>query len=115
MRMRSWTVRMAAAGLVVALCVLAGGASAAGESAPRGGDAKVAAVVNVNTASEAELERLPGVGPAKARAIIEHRKKSGGFHTVDDLVAVPGIGEKALARLRPHVTVGEKSTARPKP
>lgn len=114
--MGSWKARMAATGLAVVLCTLAGVAGAAGESAARGGsEAKLVGVVNVNTASEAELERLPGVGPAKARAIVEHRKKSGGFRSVDDLVEVPGIGEKALARLRPHVTVDEKAAPRRQP
>lgn len=59
--------------------------------------------VNVNTAGEAELERLPGVGPATAARIIAHRKENGPFRSVDDLLAVSGIGPKKLAAMRPFV------------
>jgi competence protein ComEA len=60
--------------------------------------------VNLNTASQAELETLPRVGPATARKIIEYREASP-FQSVDDLLNIHGIGEKTLEGLRPHVTV----------
>ena len=63
--------------------------------------------VNLNTATSAELQRLPGIGPAMATRIIEHRTQNGPFRTVSDLLAVKGIGEKTLAKLAPLVTVGE--------
>jgi competence protein ComEA len=63
-----------------------------------------AGVVNINDASADELERLPGVGPAKAKAIVEHRR-SHPFHRVDDLTKVKGIGKKTFARLRPYLTL----------
>ncbi len=63
--------------------------------------------INVNTASMAELMSIKGIGEAKARAIIEHREKHGPFKTVDELKNVSGIGDKLLATLKPHVTVGE--------
>ena len=69
-------------------------------------------VVNVNTASAEELSLLPGVGPSRARAIIELRQQRGGFKRVEDLLEVKGIGEAALARLRPHLTLEGKTTAR---
>lgn len=59
--------------------------------------------VNVNTAAEAQLAVLPGIGPAKARAIIAHREENGFFSTPEDLLAVPGIGPKILEELREHV------------
>lgn len=64
-----------------------------------------AAKININTASAAELELLPGIGPALAQRIIEHRTKSGRFRRVDDLDNVRGVGPKTLERLRPLITV----------
>jgi competence protein ComEA len=61
--------------------------------------------ININTASEVELDRLPGVGPATARKIIEYRTQSGPFSTPDDLLNVKGIGPKKLARMRDSVRV----------
>jgi len=64
------------------------------------------AVVNINTATKDELIALPGIGPAKAQAILDYRKLNGPFKTVDDLKGVKGIGAKRLDKLRPELTVG---------
>ena len=64
------------------------------------------ALVNINTADEAQLTALQGVGPTKAKAITEYRKEHGPFKSVDDLKKVAGIGEKTLAALKPFITVG---------
>jgi len=61
--------------------------------------------VNLNTADEAALEELPRIGPALAQRIIAWREQNGRFTSVDDLLAVSGIGEKMLAGLRDLVTV----------
>jgi competence protein ComEA len=61
--------------------------------------------VNLNTATAADLDRLPGVGPSTAAAIIDHRTKNGPFHAVDDLALVRGIGPAKLEQLRSLVTV----------
>ncbi len=63
------------------------------------------AAVNLNTATLDQLETLKGVGPAKAQAIIDYRKKNGNFKTVDELNNVPGFGDKTLAKLKPEITV----------
>lgn len=63
-------------------------------------------VVDLNTADQALLEELPGVGPATAQAILAWREEHGGFSSVEELLEVSGIGEKTLERLRPHVKVG---------
>jgi competence protein ComEA len=70
--------------------------------------------VNINTADAVALQQINGIGPSKANAIIEYRKENGPFATVDDLVKVPGIGEKSLAQLKPQITVGT-ATAAPAP
>ena len=69
------------------------------------------AAVNINTATEAELETLNGIGPAKAKAIIEYRKKQGGFKSIDELQNVDGIGSKTLGNLRKDLTLTGKTTA----
>ena len=63
--------------------------------------------VDLNTADRAELRQLPGVGPTMADAILAHRREVGQFHSVDDLNAVHGVGEKTLEKLRPLLTVSE--------
>ncbi len=70
--------------------------------------------VNLNTASAAELEALPGVGEARAREIVATREKRGGFKTLDDLTEVKGIGKAALEKLRPLVTVGSRTSGAPR-
>ncbi len=65
----------------------------------------IAAKINVNSATQAELELLPDVGPALAARIIEERGKGGRFTRVEDLGRVRGIGPKTIERLRSHVSV----------
>ncbi|MFA7268708.1 MAG: helix-hairpin-helix domain-containing protein [Sterolibacterium sp.] len=69
------------------------------------------AAVNINTASEAELDKLPGIGPVKAKAIIEDRTKNGLFKTADDLKRVKGIGDKNFEKLKSEITVDAASAA----
>jgi competence protein ComEA len=74
-----------------------------------GGDAATAGVagakVNLNTATQAQLEALPGVGPTFAQSIIAERQRRGGFRSVNDLCSVHGIGDKRFAQLAPLLTV----------
>ena len=65
------------------------------------------AAVNLNTASQAELESLKGVGPAKAKSIIEYREQNGAFQSVDDLKKVKGFGDKTVESLKNDLHVGE--------
>jgi len=62
--------------------------------------------VDVNSASAEELEKLPGIGPKTAQAVVEDRERNGPFRSVDDLGRVKGIGPKKLEALRPLVTAG---------
>ena len=68
-------------------------------------------MVNINTASAAELGGLKGIGDVKAKDILEYREKNGPFKSVDDLGKVHGIGGKLLETLRPHVTTGPVAAA----
>ena len=66
-------------------------------------------VVNINTASETELESLKGIGPARAKAIIEYRKAHGNFISIDSLDNVEGIGPGILKKIRPDVALEGKT------
>jgi competence protein ComEA len=68
------------------------------------------APLNLNTATSAELQKLPGVGPAVAARIIEYRQKNGAFKKIEDLMNVRGIGEKTFLRLKPLITVAPAKT-----
>ncbi|GAC1619222.1 MAG: hypothetical protein NVS9B13_08310 [Candidatus Acidiferrum sp.] len=76
--------------------------------------------INLNTANSAELQQVPGIGPATAAKILRMRKSYGAFKSVDDLLAVRGIGRKRLDKMRKYLTVGKakapgtKSSAAPK-
>ncbi len=65
-----------------------------------------AGLVNINSASVAELDALPGIGPAKAQAIVAYRTEQGPFARTEDLVLVKGIGPSTYAGLQDLVTVG---------
>jgi competence protein ComEA len=94
-----------AVALAVAVLLSAGSAAAAAKPAPTG-------KVNINTASAEQLTVLPGVGPALAAKIVEHRQKSGAFKTTQELMNVRGIGEKNFAKIQGYLTVGD-GAARP--
>ena len=64
--------------------------------------------LNLNTATAGELERLPGIGKTLSRAIVDYREEHGPFRSVDELLEVPGIGQKRLDGIRDLVTVEEE-------
>ncbi|MCT6923268.1 helix-hairpin-helix domain-containing protein [Metasolibacillus sp.] len=61
--------------------------------------------VNINTADETQLMTIPGIGPAKAQAIISYRNEAGKFQTIDDIKKVSGIGEKSFERIKELIEV----------
>jgi competence protein ComEA len=70
-----------------------------------GGGEVATRVININLASATELEQLPGVGPATAKAIVAYREKYGAFNTVEDLLKVRGIGPAKLSEILPRASV----------
>ena len=69
------------------------------------GTAAAPGLVNLNSADQAELETVPGVGPVTATAIIQHRTEIGSFTALEQLLDVTGIGPATLESLRPYVTL----------
>jgi competence protein ComEA len=86
--------------------VLGPDAGSSGAGAPDGATGGSGGLVDLNRATSEQLDDLPGVGPATAEAILTHREDNGPFRTVDDLLAVRGIGPAKLEALRDLVTVG---------
>ena len=68
--------------------------------------AQAGKLININTATQAELESLPGIGPALAQQIIAYRKAHGPFATIEDIIDVPGIGPKTFEKIKDLITVG---------
>ena len=74
------------------------------------------AAININTASEAELQTLSGIGPSKAKAIVEYRKQNGNFKTTADIKNVKGIGDGIFNKISAEINVaGTSAKAAPKP
>jgi competence protein ComEA len=62
-------------------------------------------VIALNTATEADLERIPGIGPVMARRIIDYRGKHGRFQSVPDILKVKGIGRKTFIKIKPYLII----------
>lgn len=109
---------MAAAALLTfavgALPATAAGSKSASAASAASSSAKgaLSGVVNVNTASAEELQLLPGVGVSRATAIVDVRKRRGGFESIEELTDVKGIGPTMLDKMRPHVALSGRTTAR---
>ena len=102
---------------IVAIVTTTAGAAAAQQPAGKPGKPPAAAAkgspatapINLNTATQAQLESLPGVGAKAAERILEYRQKNGPFKKVEDLMNVKGIGEKSFLKLKPLLTVTDKA------
>ncbi|HVT47917.1 MAG TPA: helix-hairpin-helix domain-containing protein [Vicinamibacterales bacterium] len=103
------TITRMASALALACLFTTGLAAAQSTPAPKPARTVVqpqaVAPLNLNTATAADLQTLPGVGPAMAARILEYREKSGGFKKIEDLMNVKGIGEKNFLKLKSLVVV----------
>ncbi|MGQ9800336.1 MAG: ComEA family DNA-binding protein [Candidatus Saccharicenans sp.] len=88
--------------LVALLAVLAFSLSYA-QNQPKAGTTKI----NLNTATVAELQTLPRIGPKVAQRIVDYRTQNGPFKKVEDIMKVRGIGEKVFNQIKDLITVGE--------
>jgi competence protein ComEA len=95
------TTKIAILFLFVCAAIPAAAAEAGGQPA---------GVVNINTANLEELQLLPRVGPALAGRIVEFRKANGPFRSVDELLAVKGIGESSFEKLEPYLVISGATT-----
>ena len=97
------------------VCLLAAVASPAAQGKTATGSTAAAAatpsVVNLNSATVAQIATLPGIGEKAAQRIVEYREKNGGFKKIEELMNVKGIGEKSFLKLKPLVTVGDRNAA----
>lgn len=100
--------------LSLALCGTLAGLPAPAQPPER--PAKAAAArpqVNLNTATLADLESLPGVGRRTAERIVEYRQRNGGFKRIEELMNIKGIGEKSFLKLRPLVAIPPRADKAP--
>ena len=86
--------------LYLSLCFLLLAVSSATKKPP-------AQPVNINTADSTQLQLVPGIGPSTAEKILQMRKSYGAFKSVNDLMAIRGIGPKRLEKMRKYLTVGK--------
>jgi competence ComEA-like helix-hairpin-helix protein len=98
-----WTRTLA---LHLTLCLLFVALSSASKKPP-------AQPININTADSAQLQLVPGIGPSTAEKILQMRKSYGAFKSVNDLMAIRGIGPKRLEKMRKYLTVGKPAPATP--
>jgi comEA protein len=98
--------------LLLSICFLGLLFSASGDAGKKIPPAKP---VNLNTASAEQLQQVPGIGPVTADKILKMRKYNGPFHSVDDLLAIRGLGHKRLEKMRKYLTVGKSNAAKPAP
>jgi competence protein ComEA len=104
-------IRTVLSSVALGILLIAPAAAQAVTQSPSSTQSEPAFVVNLNTATLTELQRLPGVGVRTAERIIEFREKNGPFKKIEEVMNVQGIGEKTFLRLRPQLSVGSDEAA----
>lgn len=102
---------------VLASLIVSAPSQLAAQAKPAAAAQKTApgAIVNINTASAAELDALPGIGAKTAARIVEYRQKNGPFKKVEELMNVRGVGEKNFLKLKAQISVGAAKTEHDRP
>jgi len=90
----------------LSLCLLLVALSSATKKPP-------AQPVNINTADSTQLQLVPGIGPSTAEKILQMRKSYGAFKSLNDLMAIRGIGPKRLEKMKKYLTVGKSAAPAP--
>ena len=85
------------------------------DAAANGAAPTAEGVVNINTATQEELQRIPGIGPSRATAIVALRQRVQHFRSADDLLRVRGIGHAGMRRMRPYVSLSGETTLTARP
>ena len=102
--------------LVILVATVISPSASWAQAAEGGSSAKARATtanpVNLNSASAAQLQTLPGIGASAAQRIVEYRQKNGNFKKIEELMNVKGIGEKSFLKLKPLITVGAEKADR---
>lgn len=111
--MRFAAVTLAGALLTIALAPAALAAAPDGQASTTATKAAAPVMVNLNTATSEQLQKLSGIGPRTAARILEYRQKNGGFKKIEELMNVRGIGEKSFLRIKPQLTVTPAKPDRP--
>ena len=106
--MRQLTFVLCLAVLLIAAPPIHAQSSAAKAAA----SSSLGAPLNLNTATAAQLEDLPGVGASTAKRILEYRQKNGPFKKIEELMNIQGIGEKSFLKLKPLITVAADKAER---
>ena len=101
--------------VILAVAVTASPTASAAQGAKSSAAAKAGATatdpVNLNAATVAQLQALPGVGASTAQRIVDYRQKNGSFKKLEELMNVKGIGEKSFLKLKPLITVSPDTAA----
>ncbi|MEO8678288.1 MAG: helix-hairpin-helix domain-containing protein [Vicinamibacterales bacterium] len=104
-------MRMIISGALSLVLVLLAAASSPAQSGdrppaqPPAAETEKKATLNLNTATQQQLEALPGIGPKTAERILEFRQKNGAFKKVEELMNIKGIGEKGFLKIKPLISV----------
>jgi competence protein ComEA len=105
-------IRLLAGAFAVFVVTIAAVSAQTAPPPPKPPAASAAAPLNLNTATLAQLETLPGIGMKVAERIVEYRQKNGGFKKVEELMNIRGIGEKSFLKLKAMITVPPAKTDR---
>ena len=109
--MRRSVVQVLTVAMLLSVVAPAASAAQAKASTPSAKPAASSVIVNINTATAAEFEALPGIGAKTAARIVEYRQKNGPFKKVEELMNVRGLGEKNFLKLKAQLTIGASKPA----